>query len=130
MDLLLDTEVFLWAISDDTRLGPFSRALITIEASRVLLSHASLWEITLKQGLEGAGMPLSTAQAMQWCTASGFDLLPVEPAHLISLAQLPHRHSDPFDRLLIAQSVCDNLTLLSADPVVQTYACLQLDARR
>jgi PIN domain nuclease of toxin-antitoxin system len=130
MDLLLDTPVFLWAISNDTRLGPFSRALITIEARRVLLSHASLWEITLKQGLEGAGMPISTAQAIQWCAESGFELLPVEPAHLITLAQLPHRHSDPFDRLLIAQSVSDSLTFLSADPQVHNYSCLQLDARR
>jgi PIN domain nuclease of toxin-antitoxin system len=130
MDLLLDTATFLWAISDDPRLGPHSRELITSVSRRVLLSHASLWEITLKDGLEGAGMPITPAQALQWGEESGFDLLPVEPAHLITLAQLPHHHSDPFDRLLIAQAVSDSLTLLSADPVLQSYCCLQLDAQR
>lgn len=130
MDLLLDTNVFLWAISDDPRLGPLSRELITNVALRVLVSHASLWEITLKPSMGSAGMPLTTAQALQWSADSGFDLLPVEPAHLITLAQLPHHHSDPFDRLLIAQAVSESLTLLSADPVLQSYSCLQLDAQR
>jgi PIN domain nuclease of toxin-antitoxin system len=130
MELLLDTAPFLWAICDDPRLGPFSRELITSVSRRVLVSHASLWEITLKGGLQGAGMPINPAQALQWCKESGFELLPVEPAHLISLAQLPHHHSDPFDRLLIAQAVSESLTLLSADPALQAYCCLQLDAQR
>jgi PIN domain nuclease of toxin-antitoxin system len=129
MDLLLDTATFLWAISDDPRLGPLSRDLITTVSRRVLFSHASLWEITLQGSLQGAGLPITPAQALQWCEASGFELLPVEPAHLITLAQLPHHHSDPFDRLLIAQAVSDSLTLLSGDPALQAYCCLQLDAR-
>jgi PIN domain nuclease of toxin-antitoxin system len=130
MDLLLDTATFLWAISDDPRMGPVSRELITTVSRRVLLSHASLWEITLKGGLREPGMPITVAQALQWCEESGFELLPVQPAHLITLAQLPHHHNDPFDRLLIAQAVSDGFTLLSADPALQAYCCLQLDAQR
>jgi|694.fasta_scaffold68672_2 PIN domain nuclease of toxin-antitoxin system len=130
MNVLLDTHTFLWAISDDRRLGPLSRELITVQASRVLLSHGSLWEIAIKHGLDAAAMPISPAQAIQWSEDSGFELLPIEPRHLITLAQLPQHHSDPFDRLLVAQSVSDSIMVLTADPMVRSYCCLQLDARR
>lgn len=130
LSVLLDTHTFLWAISDDPRLGPLCRELIQFQAPRVLLSHASLWEISIKHGREGGGMPLSTAQAIQWCEASGFELLPIEPRHLIALAQLPQHHNDPFDRLLVAQSVSDSVMVLTPKPMVRAYGCLQLDAHR
>jgi PIN domain nuclease of toxin-antitoxin system len=59
MRLLLDTHTFLWAISDEPRLGPRSRDLITAEASSVLISHVSLWEIAIKHALARSDMPLS-----------------------------------------------------------------------
>ena len=64
MRLLLDTHTFLWAISDEPRLGPGSRDLITTEASSVLISHGSLWEIAIKHALALSDMPLSAAQAI------------------------------------------------------------------
>jgi len=64
MRLLLDTHAFLWAISDEPRLGPRSRDLITTEASSVLISHVSLWEIAIKHALTRSDMPLSAAQAI------------------------------------------------------------------
>jgi len=130
MTVLLDTHTFLWAIGDDRRLGPITRELIAFHARRVLLSHGSLWEIAIKHGLDAAAMPISPAQAIQWSEESGFELLPIEPRHLITLAQLPQHHSDPFDRLLVAQSVSDSIMLLTADPMIDAYCCLKLDARR
>jgi PIN domain nuclease of toxin-antitoxin system len=130
MRLLLDTHAFLWAITEDPRLGPLSRTLITTEASAVLLSHVSLWEIAIKHALARGDMPLSAAQAIQWAEEAGFDLLPIDLPHLLSLETLPLHHRDPFDRLLVAQSLRESLTLLSADRVFEVHGASLRDARR
>jgi PIN domain nuclease of toxin-antitoxin system len=130
MRLLLDTHAFLWAITEDPRLGPRSRTLITTEASAVLLSHVSLWEIAIKHALVRGDMPLSAAQAIDWAEEAGFDLLPIDLPHLLTLEALPLHHRDPFDRLLVAQSLRESLTLLSADRAFEVYGAPLRDARR
>ncbi|MFM7360409.1 MAG: type II toxin-antitoxin system VapC family toxin [Cyanobium sp.] len=130
MRLLLDTHAFLWAITEDPRLGPRSRALITMEAVVVLLSHVSLWEIAIKHALARGDMPLSAAEAIGWAEEAGFDLLPIDLPHLLMLEQLPLHHRDPFDRLLVAQSLRESLTLLSADQAFVAYGAPLRDARR
>lgn len=129
MQLLLDTHAFLWAITDDPRLGPSSRELITTTASRVLLSHVSIWEIAIKHALARADMPLSAAQAIQWAEQCGFALLQLELNHLLTLEVLPLHHRDPFDRLLVAQSISETLALLSSDGAFTAYGCPLVDAR-
>jgi len=130
MRLLLDTHTFLWAISDEPRLGARSRDLITVEASTVLISHVSLWEIAIKHAMARGDMPLSVAQAMTWAQECGFELLPLDLPHLLTLEQLPLHHRDPFDRLLVAQSIAESLLLVSADRAFQAYGCPLHDARR
>lgn len=130
MRLLLDTHAFLWAISDDSRLGERSRALISHEASSVLLSHVSIWEIAIKHALARSDMPISAAQAIQWSQESGFAFLPLDLPHLLTLEQLAQHHRDPFDRLLLAQALCESLTLVSADAAFLAYGCPLQDARR
>ena len=129
MQLLLDTHAFLWAITDDPRLGQRSRELITTTASRVLLSHVSIWEIAIKHALARADMPLSAAQAIQWAEDCGIELLQLELSHLLTLEVLPLHHRDPFDRMLVAQSISTTLTLLSADGAFAAYGCPLVDAR-
>jgi len=130
MRLLLDTHTFLWAISDEPRLGARSRDLINVEASNVLISHVSLWEIAIKHAMARGDMPLSVAQAMTWAQECGFELLPLDLPHLLTLEQLPLHHRDPFDRLLVAQSIAESLLLVSADRAFQAYGCPLQDARR
>jgi PIN domain nuclease of toxin-antitoxin system len=130
MRVLLDTHTFLWAISDDARLGAVSRSLIFDQAERVLLSHISLWEIAIKHDLARADMPVSAADASSWADASGFELLPLALEHVLTLEQLPLHHRDPFDRLLVAQAISEPLTLLSADAVLVAYGAMLHDARR
>ncbi len=130
MRVLLDTHAFLWAISDDARLGDVSRSLIFDQAERVLLSHISLWEIAIKHALARADMPVSAAEACSWAEASGFDLLPLALEHILTLEQLPPHHRDPFDRLLVAQAISEPLTLLSADAALVAYGAMLHDARR
>lgn len=130
MRVLLDTHTFLWAISDDARLGADSRSLIFDQAERVLLSHISLWEIAIKHALARADMPVSAAEASSWADASGFELLPLALEHVLTLEQLPLHHRDPFDRLLVAQAISEPLTLLSADAALVVYGAMFHDARR
>ena len=130
MRLLLDTHAFLWALLDEPRLGPQSRDLITTQASSVLISHVSIWEIASKHALARSDMPLSAAQAIQWAQECGFELLPLNLPHLLTLEQLPMHHRDPFDRLLVAQSISESLLLLSADSAFRAYGCPLQDAGR
>ena len=130
MRLLLDTHAFLWALLDEPRLGAQSRDLITTQASSVLISHVSIWEIAIKHALARSDMPLSAAQAIQWAQECGFELLPLDLPHLLTLEQLPMHHRDPFDRLLVAQSISESLLLLSADSAFQFYGCPLQDAGR
>jgi PIN domain nuclease of toxin-antitoxin system len=129
MRILLDTHAFLWAIADDPRLGPISRELIDSRAEAVLLSLVSLWEIAIKHSLGRGDMPISALQALGWAEESGFDWLPLAPGHILCLEDLPPHHRDPYrcaedfviDRLLIAQAISEDLTLLSADAVFSSY---------
>ena len=130
MRLLLDTHAFLWALLDEPRLGAQSRDLITTQASSVLISHVSIWEIAIKHALARSDMPLSAAQAIQWAQECGFELLPLDLPHLLTLEQLPMHHRDPFDRLLVAQSIGESLLLLSADSAFRAYGCPLQDAGR
>lgn len=130
MRILLDTHAFLWAISDDARLGDVSRSLIFDQAERVLLSQISLWEIAIKHALARADMPVSAAAACSWAEASGFDLLALALEHILTLEQLPLHHRDPFDRLLVAQAISEPVTLLSADAALVPYGAMLHDARR
>lgn len=122
MNLLLDTHVALWAITDSPRLNAASRALIANPANTVWVSVASLWEITLKHSLGRGDMPISGAQAKAWFEQSGYRLLHIDAAHVLGVADLPPHHTDPFDRLLVAQALAEPLRLLTHDVQVARYS--------
>ena len=125
MNLLLDTHVALWALTDDPRLGGAARALIADEANHVAVSVASLWEIAIKHALsrEGAGrMPISAGEALSLFHTAGYDVLPITAAHVVALEALAPIHRDPFDRLLVAQALSEPLRLLTRDPLVARYS--------
>ena len=121
---------FLWAISDQSRLGLCSRDLITTEASSVLISHVSLWEIAIKHVLARSDIPLSVAQAIPLAQECGFELLQLDLPHLLTVEQLPLHHRDPFDHLLVAQSISESLLLVSAAAAFHAFGCRVQDARR
>jgi PIN domain nuclease of toxin-antitoxin system len=123
MKILLDTHVFLWAVSDDPRLSPAARALI-LNAEEVHVSAASLWEIAIKTGL--GKLEADVDELVQTVHLSGFQELPVTMAHTAELSRLPllSGHKDPFDRLLVAQSMSEPLILLTADSKIEAYGGL------
>lgn len=118
MRLLLDTHIFLWAVTDSRKLKAEARRQM-LDAEQIYVSAASIWEIAIKTRLgKIAGDPERLAQAID---ESGFIELPVSARHAARVAQLPSHHHDPFDRLLVAQSLSEPLLLLTADGMLARY---------
>jgi len=92
-----------------------------IEGSRPLLSIASLWEIAIKSAIGKLTMHKTFEELAESIESVGFDILPILPKHLIALHSLPYHHRDPFDRLLIAQSLSEGLPILTTDDVFDQY---------
>jgi len=118
MRLLLDTHVFLWVVMASERLTPAVRTRLR-RAEAVYVSAASLWEIAIKSRL---GKINGDAEALAAAIeTSGFRELAVSACHAAAVAKLPLHHSDPFDRLLIAQAFTEPLHLLTADRALAAY---------
>lgn len=119
MRLLLDTHIFLWAVAGSPLLKPSARRLIE-SADEVYVSAASIWEVAIKARLgKVAADPHELTAAIG---ASGFLELPVSATHAAGVVRLQPHHSDPFDRLLIAQALAEPLKLVTADQVLAEYS--------
>lgn len=118
MRLLLDTHLFLWAVTDSRALRAAARREI-LAAERVFVSAASIWEIAIKARLgKIEGDPQALARVIG---ESGFEELPVRADHAARVARLPLHHADPFDRLLVAQAQSEPLLLLTSDAALAPY---------
>lgn len=122
MNLLLDTHVALWAITDSARLPQKARELIQSPKTTVWVSAASIWEIAIKHALGRGGMPVSGQDAMRYFGESGYRLLAVEAEHAAAVEELAHHHQDPFDRILVAQAIVEPMRLMTHDPLVALYS--------
>lgn len=122
MSYLLDTNVFLWAEGEPERLNPQAQALLADSHQAIYLSPASTWEIIIKVALGKLKLPESPARFVSGRMAQG-RLLPlfITHEHALRVGQLPPYHRDPFDRMLVAQSLCEEMVLLTADPQVTKY---------
>ncbi len=122
MRLLLDTHTFLWWIADDPRLSPRASALISDGANQVHLSAASAWEIVVKSDLGRVEVPEPVDRFLTvQLEANAFLPLPIHMRHALGLAALPDVHRDPFDRILVAQAIAEDLTIVSGDRMLQRY---------
>ncbi|MEQ1695035.1 MAG: type II toxin-antitoxin system VapC family toxin [Hyphomicrobiaceae bacterium] len=124
MRLLLDTHIALWALLDDPRLSREARALILDPSNTVTVSVVSVWEITIKHALargQAGAMPMPGSAALGFFRVAGYEILPLTAAHAVAIETLPAFHSDPFDRLLVAQAHVESLRLLTADRQVASY---------
>jgi PIN domain nuclease of toxin-antitoxin system len=118
MKLLLDTHVFLWTVTGHASLKPAARRIISA-ADAVYVSAASIWEIAIKSRLgKIEGDPEALVTAIE---ASGLIELQVSPRHAATVANLPLHHTDPFDRLLIAQALTESLQLVTVDRALAAY---------
>ncbi|HIJ62095.1 MAG TPA: type II toxin-antitoxin system VapC family toxin [Rhodospirillaceae bacterium] len=118
MDLLLDTHVLLWWDQGAGLLGPTTRANIANPLNRIFVSAASIWEIGIKARKGKLSIVGSPAAAIG---RNGFLPLPISPQHAEAAASLDWQHADPFDRMLVAQALGDNMTLVHANGVISAY---------
>jgi PIN domain nuclease of toxin-antitoxin system len=121
MKLLLDTHTFLWFILDDKNLSLKVKNLIEDEKNEIFLSIVSLWEISIKTALGKLEINGSYATVINDVIENNLEILPLDFAHTVIQNQLPFYHKDPFDRIILAQAMSENMHLLSIDEVFDLY---------
>jgi PIN domain nuclease of toxin-antitoxin system len=120
--LLLDTHAFLWWVEGTPALGRRARAAVSNPDNEVFFSIASCWELAIKLSLGKLRLTQRLERFIpEQLTRNGFVLLGVELRHVLRVADLPFHHRDPFDRVLVAQALQDQLAIVSADRVFRKY---------
>ncbi|MBI1904416.1 MAG: type II toxin-antitoxin system VapC family toxin [Planctomycetia bacterium] len=127
MRLLLDTHSFLWFILNDARLSAKAAALIADANNEVNVSPASYWEIAIKISLGKYSAPGASDDFIEkQIAANDFRIQHIEPRHAAALAKLPFHHKDPFDRLIVAQAIVEQLPVVSGDKEFDKYPVARL----
>ena len=127
MKILLDTQVFLWFITDDPKLSAFARSLIENSDNDRLLSIAGLWEMAIKMSLGKLDLEKPFEELFpHQLELNDIEVLAIEIAHLKKVAVMPFHHRDPFDRLIIAQSLVEQLPIVSIDTKFDEYGVERL----
>lgn len=122
MRILLDTHVFLWAITDSPRLSALQQETFQCESNEVYLSVVSIWELLIKTKVGKLVLPEPVVDYVsKQMKQNRITLLPVRIPHLAELESLPLTHRDPFDRMLAAQSLAEKMPMLSVDPLMPEY---------
>lgn len=121
MKFLLDTHVLLWAAGQPDRLPARTRRLLRDPRNELVFSAASLWEIAIKRQLGRDGFLVDARLLRRGLIDNGYGELAVTSAHAVAIDGLPPIHQDPFDRMLVAQSMVEGITLLTTDPLVAQY---------
>lgn len=123
MKYLLDTNILLYALLDDPVLPDEARNIIESPEHEKYVSVASIWEIVIKHAKHPEAMPVSGDSVARHCEKCGIQLIPITKEHALTVASLktPDSHSDPFDRLLIAQSKYEGVQLITCDEQLANY---------
>jgi PIN domain nuclease of toxin-antitoxin system len=126
MKLLLDTHTFLWFALNDPKLSPEALKLIVEPVHNILISPASYWEIAIKVSLGKYQIPGAFQEWVEHqLIINFFEVLPITIAHTAKVATLPFHHRDPFDRLLAAQALTEEIPIISNDSILDTYSVIR-----
>lgn len=123
MELILDTHVYLWFITDDERLPKNIKALLERADTALYLSSVVVWEIAIKRSIGKITLSSDLDQLISE-TIQQYRLipLPISIPHGVRAGELPHLHRDPFDRMLVAQSIVEDIPIVTGDTLIQGYA--------
>lgn len=126
MNLLLDTHIIVWTVTNSTELPPAARTLLENPENIVYYSVASIWEIAVKHAAHPDDFPYTGRQLAKVCQKAGFLLLEGKLEHILMIESLSYpaeapRHKDPFDRLLLAQAKSENMFLITHDEKIPFY---------
>lgn len=130
MKLLLDTHVWLWWLTAPEKLGDRTREYLADSGNELFLSAATSWELAIKHGIGRIRLPEDPKQfVLSRLERDRIDPLPITHLHALKVAELPHHHRDPFDRILVAQALEESLLLCSVDHEIARYEVDILDGR-
>ncbi len=126
MRILLDTHIALWAVADTAKLSDEAAAMLESEKNEVFYSTASIWEVAIKHRIRPGNMPLSEEEFVDLCERTHFTRLPIQAEHIFWIKTLARpanapKHNDPFDRMLLAQAKCEQLTFMTHDSLIPYY---------
>lgn len=124
---LIDTHVFVWWTGEPKRLSALAHDFLVNPENEPVLSFASIWEMQIKVSLGKLTLKTSLPELVEdEVSRNGLSLLPIELTHIYSLSDLLPHHRDPFDRLLIAQSISDQMSIISVDEKFDVYGIQRL----
>jgi PIN domain nuclease of toxin-antitoxin system len=127
MTVLIDTQSFLFATTDPSRLSPAAMAAVTDAASQRLLSDVSCWEMATKYAIGKLRVPGRLSDFVeQQCAALSLGALAITRTHALRVADLPLHHRDPFDRLLVAQALVEGVAIVSSDYALDAYGVTRI----
>jgi PIN domain nuclease of toxin-antitoxin system len=111
--------VFIWAVATPARLEAQQLRAVAAPENQVFLSSATVWAIAIKHAIGRLVFPIDVLD--ETARRMGFEMLPISQAHAIRAGSLPRHHADPFDRMLVAQAMEENLVLVTSDPQMARY---------
>jgi PIN domain nuclease of toxin-antitoxin system len=127
MKVLLDTHTLLWFVENSLKLSVATSELIADASTERVVSIVSLWEIAIKHSLGRLALPLPLKKFIAThVPANKVNLLPITVPHLLTFAQMPWHHRDPFDRILVAQALTENIPIISVDGALDAYGVQRL----
>lgn len=126
MNLLLDTHALIWFLNGDETLSDKAREAIEREGNQNFISIASIWEIAIKLSLGKIEIENGFNNFLKLIESNGFEILPISFPHLMILSELDFLHRDPFDRLIIAQAISEEMNIITKDEHICNYKCRTL----
>ena len=121
MRYLLDTHIVIWAMAGSKMLSDKARSILQAPGNSFYVSSASVWEVAIKHSVKPYEIPVTAEQVARFCRDSGIVELPVSFAHAQAVSRLLVHHNDPFDRMLVAQAMEEDLSILSHDGKLPPY---------
>lgn len=122
MDYLIDTHTLLWIVTDSPQLSELSKKLYLDSENKIVISMASIWELAIKSSLNKLNFEKSLEDFVyNHIINNNIQILNIELAHILRVENLPFHHRDPFDRLIIAQQIENNLAIIGADKIFDKY---------
>lgn len=126
MNLLLDSHILIWALTEDSRLTDKAKELILDEENQIFYSTASIWEISIKHALHPDHVSFSGRELSHYCQEAGFGCVAIRDKHIYALETLKRKegvpkHNDAFDRILVAQAKSEKMRFMTHDGLIPYY---------
>jgi len=121
MKILIDTQAFIWFVENDKQLPVKIKMELEDSGNSIIISIASLWELAIKISLDKLQLDCNIEEMIDKIYHNGFEILPILPTHIIKLSKLDYIHRDPFDRIIISQSLTEDIQIVSSDRIFDEY---------